>query len=189
MFTTSRLSWLSQLHDDITVSVSYLGQAKIFLGLRGDGEEGHRNIEQFFFFLSFFCPLKKIFNWRAIYSGFFPCFPLCVMCFAGVLMMKGLQSNSSHPAKVKWRFRAQANSPQTAATPLDSKEAKRYLGFHQKIAYGSILFIKLSLIHFPSLDVWSLQSWLPSGTTWKDERVATVSQVPNQKLKENPTTL
>lgn len=48
MFTTSRLSWPSQPRDDVTVSTLYLGQAKIFLGVKGDGEEGHRDIGQFF---------------------------------------------------------------------------------------------------------------------------------------------
>jgi len=65
------------------------------------------------------------------------------MYFAGVSMMKRLQSNSSHPTKVKQRFRAQANSTQTSTTLLDNKKAKMYLGFHQKIAYRSILLIKL----------------------------------------------
>lgn len=54
------LSRMSQLRDDGTVSASHLGQAKIFLGVRGDGEEGQRDIEQFLnFFFSFLVSYAK----------------------------------------------------------------------------------------------------------------------------------
>lgn len=76
------------------------------------------------------------------------------MCFAGVSMMEELQSNSSYPTTVKWKFRAQANGLQTSTALLDNKKkAKRYPGYHQKIAYGNILLIQLSLTRFLSLAV------------------------------------
>lgn len=120
MFTTSRLSQMSQLHDDVTLSAS----SKIFWGIRGDGKEGqgHSAILIFFFFFPFLCPILKIFNWRAIYSGFFPCFPLCVMCFAGD---DGTAEQQLTSSKSKMKVQSASEWPPNVCYPIREQRSQQ----------------------------------------------------------------
>lgn len=88
MFTTSHLPQPSQLREDVTVSTSYLGQVKIFLGVRRDGEEEQRETEHFFVFVLFCfflsCVLSpKHLTGEQFIQDFSPVF-YCVSC---VLLM------------------------------------------------------------------------------------------------------